>query len=127
VKDTQDGFAGQTGTVWTIAPDCKFTVAQQIGPKTGEPIKQGRLTADQQLRLKELLKRADVEELPEKMGDGPPVNARRVTVAFAGKVSVLTLAAGAGDLKDLRAAAGSSGPAGRLLDLAEALRDMTGG
>jgi hypothetical protein len=125
LKDTQDGFAGETGTVWTIAPDCNFTVAQQIGPKIGDPIRQGRLAADQQLRLKELLKRTEVAELPEKTGSGAQVNARRVTVSFGGKVSVLTLPPGGGDLNALRAAAGT-GPAGRLLELAEAVENMTG-
>jgi hypothetical protein len=28
LKDTQSGFAGETGDVWTIAPDCSFTVAR---------------------------------------------------------------------------------------------------
>jgi hypothetical protein len=27
IKDTQYGFAGATGTVWTIAPDFTFTIA----------------------------------------------------------------------------------------------------
>ena len=25
LKDSQSGIAGETGTVWTIAPDCSFT------------------------------------------------------------------------------------------------------
>jgi hypothetical protein len=27
LKDTQSGFAGETGTMWTIEPDCTFTIA----------------------------------------------------------------------------------------------------
>src|SRR5215468_4398821 len=61
IKDTQDGFAGQTGTVWTIAPDCTFVVAHQIGPRS-DPIKQGRLTAGQQARLGEQLARSAVSD-----------------------------------------------------------------
>src|SRR5216684_9024810 len=43
LKDTQGGFAGETGMVWTIAPDCSYTVARQIGLKALDPHKQGRL------------------------------------------------------------------------------------
>jgi hypothetical protein len=123
LKDTQDGFAGETGTVWTIAPDCSFTVAQQIGPKITDPIKQGRLTPQQAAQLKELLAR--LAGIPAQLGNGPEVNARRITFSYEGKVSVLILPAGGGDLSSLRAAAGND-PAGRLLELAEAVKGMTG-
>jgi hypothetical protein len=128
LKDTQDGFAGQTGTVWTIAPDCDFTVAQQIGPKVNDPYRQGRLTPEQQTQLKELLTRTALADMPEKLGGGggPQVNARRVTITYGGKVSELTLAPGGGDLSTLRAAVGD-GPAGRLLELAETVKGMTDG
>ena len=58
LKDTQSGFAGETGTVWTIAPDCNFTIARQIGVKVLEPLKRGHLTIDQQARLKDMLDRS---------------------------------------------------------------------
>src|SRR5689334_13449729 len=51
LKDTQDGYFGQSGTVWKIAPDCDFTVAQQIGRKISEPLKRGRLTSKQRIQL----------------------------------------------------------------------------
>ena len=68
VKDLQDGIVGQTGTVWTIAPDCSFTVARQIGLKIGDPYKQGRLTPEQQAQLKALLDRMAVAEFPAHLG-----------------------------------------------------------
>ncbi len=55
VKDLEGGFVGQTGTVWTIAPDCSFTVARQIGANVADPHKRGRLTLDQQKRLGALM------------------------------------------------------------------------
>jgi hypothetical protein len=125
LKDTQDGFAGQTGTVWTIAPDCSFTVARQLGQKIGDPYKQGRLTPEQQAQLKELLDRMALANLPERLGGGPQVNARRITVSYGEKVSRLTLAPGGGDLSALRAASGDD-PAGRMLELADTLKGMTG-
>ncbi len=33
LKDTQYGFAGATGTVWTIEPDFTFMIARHIGFK----------------------------------------------------------------------------------------------
>jgi len=126
LKDLQDGFAGATGTVWTVAPDCSFTVAHQIGPKAEEPYRRGRLTPEQQAHLKELLTRTPVANLPEQFGGGPQVNPRRITLSYSGKVSVLTLAPDGGDLNSLHAAAGDD-PTGQLLGLAATLDQITGG
>jgi hypothetical protein len=126
VKDMQSGFAGETGTVWTIRPDCSFTVARQIGLKTLDPDRRGRLTQEQQAQLKELLDRLSQTGMPGQLGGAPQVNARRVTLSYGGKESALTLAPGGGDLGSLRAAAGND-PAGALLDLAQRIKDMTSG
>ncbi len=126
VKDTQQGFAGETGTVWTILPDCSYTVARLIGLKTLDPERQGRLTAEQQARLKELLDRMSATGFPEQLGGGPRVNARRITLSYGGKHSMLTLAPGGGDLGGLRAAAGND-PIGALLDMADQIKGMTTG
>jgi hypothetical protein len=126
LKDTQSGFAGETGNVWTIAPDCSFTVARQIGLNVLEPHKKGQLTPQQRLQLKQMMDRMTATTLPEELGGGPQVNARRVTLSYRGKQSVLTLPPGGGDLGTLRAAAGDE--ATRLmLDLANNLKTMTGG
>jgi hypothetical protein len=125
LKDTQDGFAGPTGVVWTITPDCSFTVAHQIGPKVTEPFRQGRLVPEQQVRLKQLLARAVVTDMPGHLGTGPPVNARRITLSYGDKVSVLTLPPGGGNLGELLATAGDD-PTRRLLGLADGLSGMIG-
>jgi hypothetical protein len=124
LKDTQSGFAGETGTVWTIAPDCSFTIARQIGLKTLDPHMQGRLTPEQQAQLKELLDRMAVATLPERLGGEPHVNARRISLSYGGNQSVLSLPPGGGDLNALHTALGD--PAGRMLELANKLRGMTG-
>jgi hypothetical protein len=125
LKDTQSGFAGETGNVWTIAPDCSFTVARQIGLNVLEPYKKGQLTRGQRTHLKELMDRMTATALPEQLGGGPQVNARRVTLSYGGRQSVLNLPPGGGDLGTLRAAAGDE--ATRLmLDLADNLKAMTG-
>ena len=125
LKDTQSGFAGETGSVWTIAPDCSFTIARQIGPKILEPHKQGQLAPAQQARLKELLDRTAMTAPPEQLGGAPQVNARRITLSYGGRQAVLTLPPGGGDLSALRAAAGDDS-ARRMLELAEILKGMTG-
>jgi hypothetical protein len=98
LKDTQSGFAGETGTVWTIAPDCSFTVARQIGLKTLDPHNQGRLTSDQQAQLKQSLDRMAAANLPNQLGGAPQVNARQITLAYGGKQAMVTLPPGGGDL-----------------------------
>src|SRR5262249_54936916 len=110
--------------IWTIAPDCTFVVARQIGA-TSAPIKQGRLTAAQELRLKDQLARGLVCDIPEQLGNVPPVNARRIILSYGGKSSVFTLPPGGGDLKALRGSTRDPSAVG-LLDLAETVKDITG-
>jgi len=126
LKDIQSGFAGETGNVWTIAPDCSFTVARQVGPNVFGPDKQGQLTAQQRTQLKELLDRMTATALPAQFGSGPQVNARRITLDYSGKQSVLSLPPGGGDLGALRATAGDDSTR-LMLDLADNLKTMTGG
>ena len=125
LKDTQSGFAGETGSVWTIAPDCSFTVARQVGLNVLQPHKQGQLTPQQRLQLKQMMERMTATALPEQLGGGPQVNARHITLAYGGKHSVLTLPPGGGDLGSLRAAAGDDSTR-LMLDLANDLKAMAG-
>jgi hypothetical protein len=124
LKDTQHGFAGETGTVWTIAPDFTFTIARQIGLKILEPYKQGRLSPEQQAHFKAMLDRVGVAGLPKRLGSGPRVNARLITLSYGGRDSVLMLPPGGGDLRSLRAAAGDD-PAAALLEIAGTVKEMT--
>jgi hypothetical protein len=125
LKDTQSGFAGETGNVWTIAPDCSFTVARQVGLNVLQPHKQGQLTAQQRTQLKEFLDRMTATVLPAQFGSGPQVNARRITLDYGGKQSVLSLPPGGGDLGALRATAGDDSTR-LMLDLADGLKAMAG-
>jgi hypothetical protein len=122
VKDLQGGFVGQTGMVWTIAPDCSFTVARQIGANVADPHKQGRLTIEQQKRLGTLMGGVP---LPAQLGSIPQANAHQISVSYGQTLATLSLAPGGGDLKTLRAAAADE-PSARVLELAEALWDMIG-
>ena len=126
LKDTQSGVVGETGDVWTIAPDCSFTVARQIGLNVLQPHRQGQLTPQQRVQLKQMIDRMTATALLEQLGGGPQVNARRITLAYGGRQSVLTLPPGGGDLATLRAAAGDDSTR-LMLDLADNLKAMTGG
>jgi hypothetical protein len=126
LKDTQSGFAGETGYVWTIAPDCSFTVARQIGFNVLEPYKRGQLTPPQRDRLKVLLDRMTATGLPEQLGGRPQVNARRITLSYGAKQSVLSMPPGGGDLTALRAAADQDSTR-LMLELADDVKGMTGG
>jgi hypothetical protein len=126
LKDIQSGFAGETGNVWTIAPDCSFTVARQVGLNVLQPHKQGQLTPEQRAELKGMLDRMAATALPEQLGAGPQVNARRITLSYDGKQSVLSLPPGGGDIAMLRGAAGDDSTR-LMLDLADRLKAMAGG
>jgi hypothetical protein len=125
LKDTQGGFTGETGMVWTIAPDCSYTIARQIGLRVLDPHKQGRLAPEQQARLDELLDRMAAAPPPERLGGEPQVNARRITLSYGAIQSVLNVPLGGGDPSRLRAAAADE-QTRRMLELADDLKAMTG-
>src|SRR5437016_6273369 len=79
VKDTQGGFAGTTGIVWTIRPDSTFCVSRLFGERVLEPHHQGNLTSEQKARLSEILTQGKLADLPAQLGEAPQVNARRIT------------------------------------------------
>ncbi len=124
VEDIRSGFAGETGRIWTIVPDGGYTVARQIGLKVLEPDKQGRLTPEQSAQLKALLDRMAASALPQQLGAEPQVNARRITLSYGGRQSVVNLAPAA-DASAARATAGND-PTALMLELVDDLKDMTG-
>jgi hypothetical protein len=125
LKDLQGGFAGETGRVWTISPDGGYTVARQIGLKVLEPDQQGRLTPEQWAQLNTLLDRMAAMALPRQLGGAPQVNARRITLSYGGKQSVLNLPPVGGDPGGSRSAADDDRTR-LILELADDLRAMTG-
>ena len=124
LKDLQGGFVGQTGTVWTIAPDCSFTVARQTGPKIADPHKNGRLTSDQEKRLAALLARTELAALPKQLGGVPQANAHQITVSYGRMLCVLNLPPAGGSADPQRASADPL--AAWVVELGDALKDMIG-
>ena len=124
LKDLQGGFVGQTGTVWTIAPDCSFTVARQTGPSTADPHKHGRLTPDQEKRLAALLARIELASLPEQLGGAPQPNAHQITVSYGQTLCVLNLPPAGGGADPRHATADPR--AAWVLELGDILKNMIG-
>jgi hypothetical protein len=124
LEDLQAGFVGQTGMVWTIAPDCSFTVARQIGANTADPHKQGQLTSDQEKRLAALLARPEFAVLPGRLGGVPQPNAHQITVTYGQTRCVLTLAPPGGNPDPLRQAGDPR--VTWMLELDDVLKDMIG-
>lgn len=126
LRDIQSGVAGETGTVWTIAPDCSFTIARQLGRKLLDSHAHGHLTPDQRARLKDLMGRLSLTDFPKQFGALPRVNPRRLTLSYGGHETALALAPGGGDIRRLRASVDDA-RARKLVELAAAIRDMLGG
>jgi hypothetical protein len=124
LSDLQSGIVGQTGTVWTVAPDYGFTVARQIVVKTADPHRRGHLPPEQQGQLRELLARIDPAALPRQIGK-PRVNGRQILLTYGQAASSLNLPAGGGSLGALRATV-TDPNAGRFLELADLLQQMIG-
>src|SRR3954447_2642976 len=89
IKDAQDGFAGKTGTIWTIKPDCSYEVSRFRGAEVSPPHLKGRLTPEQQSQLAGALAGAAVETLPAQIGEPAPVNSRQISIDYGGKTAVL--------------------------------------
>jgi hypothetical protein len=124
LSDTQEGFAGEVGPVWTVLPDCSFSIARRFGADTENPSRQGQLTRTQQTRLGVLLSDLELTTLPAEVGDGPPVNPRRLAVSYGGRRTVLILPPGETELAAL-ASSLSSDPARRVVSFAIGISQLT--
>jgi hypothetical protein len=121
VKDTQDGFAGTTGTIWTIKPDCSYDVARVRAGEVSPPHLKGQLTPEQQSQIAAALSAAAVETLPARIGDPAPVNARQITVEYGGKTAVLNLGMGGAAVQGA-----SSDADRRVIELGRIVKAVTG-
>jgi hypothetical protein len=121
VKDSQDGFAGTTGTVWTIKPDCSYEVARFRGTELSPPHLKGQLTPEQQSQLAAVLSTAAVETLPARIGEPAPVNSRKISIDYGGKTAVLNLGMG-----DPALQGPSQDPAHRVVEISKTVKGVTG-
>jgi hypothetical protein len=124
ITDAQAGFAGTTGTIWSIASDCTFTVSRFVNDKISEPHTRGRLTQTQYVKLASVLAEKAAASLPAQIGEPAKVNAHRTSLTYAGKTSVLELDPGSSRTEVLNA--NPTDPARRFLDIREAVKRATG-
>jgi len=125
LKETQSGIVGETGTVWTVAADCNFTIARQIGPKVLEPHKHGHLTSEQQGRLKEILDQIGAAQSSAVPARAPHVNPHRITVSYGNREAALTLPSGVGNIGASHEPTGDDHEKS-ILKLTSAIREMLG-
>jgi len=125
LTETQGGFAGTTGTIWTIQADCSFTIARVINASISEPHQRGQLNVDQQARLSRLLAEKPVESLPAELGSPAPVNRHQIILKVSGKTSVLDLPPGPGGIE--RVKSGGDDATKRLVEIFETVKALTGG
>lgn len=94
LKDAQAGFAGDSGTAWTIDPDGTFRVARFFNDKVEKPYREGQLNKEELVTLAKVLTAQGFFGLPTEVGRAPEVNRRRITISFGEKTSTLVLRAG---------------------------------
>lgn len=125
VTDTQSGFAGVTGTVWTIRPDCTFAVARVLAGARREPHRTGTLTQAQQERLEDILGRNAARDLSGRFGSPVQVNGREIKLELSGHSASLLMGPGETSSAAIRAA-GPGDAAKRLLETAAAIERLLG-
>ncbi len=93
LRDSQGGFAGYSGELWTITPDGHFTIAHFLNDKTDAPYWQGNLTQAELKSLAHALCTNHFLQLPASLGGEPKVNPHSLTLSFGTKQSTLVLPA----------------------------------
>jgi hypothetical protein len=126
LRDAQEGFAGQTGTLWTIEPDGAYRVARFVAQVVQPAHRTGQLTRAELARLAQVLAAQDLLSLPDTVGSLPPVNPRRISVRFGSRVSTLVLAPGE-EPREAAARGTPGSPATRLVAIREAIRTLVPG
>jgi len=121
LQELQTGFAGTTGTVWTVEPDGRYTIAGKINEQL-TPRQEGTLDAAQLSKIAETLAAADADSLPAEMGEPPPVNPQTIILRVGEKSSTFNTIGGL----DPDRAAGDDDPQSRLLKIAASIKDVVG-
>lgn len=94
LRDSQSGFAGETGRVWTIEPDGRWQRQPFVNARSGAPESSGQLDRDQLKQLADAMAKHRLATLPERMGNRG-VNPRVVQITFLDRQVSLIGSAGA--------------------------------
>jgi hypothetical protein len=94
LRDSQQGFAGVSGEIWTIKPDGHFSIARFLNGRVDRPYWTRKLTVSELKELAGVLAARRFFDLPNSLGSASMVNAQLVTLTFGTKESTLALSAG---------------------------------
>jgi hypothetical protein len=126
LKDAQEGFAGLSGTQWTIEPGGTYRVSRFVNERVAVPHRTGRLTATQLTRLAALMQAQDFLGLPSQLGTEQKINPHRISVSFGSRVSTLVLPPGR-DPAQAATAGELDAPATRLVTIGQTIRALVAG
>lgn len=99
LRDSQGGFAGFSGSLWTIEPDGTWRRAPFLNEDVREAEQSGQLSAKELSALAAALKQHKLVDLPKNIGGEPMTNPHVFTLTFGKFSCELVLGAGA-DLPD---------------------------
>lgn len=94
LRDSQGGFAGFSGELWTLTPDGHFTIAHFLNDKTEAPYWQSDLSQAELKSVAQALSANRFLQLPASLGGEPKVNPHSLTLSFGNKQSTLALPPG---------------------------------
>lgn len=97
--DGQQGFVGETGTITTVEPDGRFSVADFVKVQVQPPSRNGQLSPDAQARLARVVASELGSRLPDTIGGPAQANPRRLRVRYGSVDTTLVLPPGS-DLED---------------------------
>lgn len=95
IRDAQGGFAGFSGTLWTIDVGGSWSRAPFLNDDVRKPEGEGELSGEQLRALAAAFKKHALVDLPAKLGGEPMTNPRVITLTFGKLSSELVLGAGA--------------------------------
>ena len=97
LRDSQTGFAGNSGRLWTISPDGSWQHRRFVNRELRPVDQKGKLSPAQIRQVAEALAAADMLRLPQTMGRPPSVNPHRFSLRF-GQRTVSYVTRGGGQL-----------------------------
>jgi hypothetical protein len=128
LRDSQEGFAGASGTLLTIEPSGAWRESRFLNEKTQPPHREGRLTKEQLGNLLDTLAKLDLPSLPRRLGSAVPVNPHTLTVVAGAHRSAAVLRPGESlSTATAREASGVEAEAWRrFAGIVQAILDATG-
>jgi hypothetical protein len=91
LRDSQEGFVGETGEILKISTKGSWTLAQFTNEKVSKPHAEGMLSAEDLRKIADVLAKQDFKGLPKEFGRDVKVNRHQLEVRFGEKSAKLIL------------------------------------